>query len=271
MGENLIPNFHTHTSLCHHAEGSPIDYARRAKADGCSTLGFSDHCPYPDGSEDSWSGTRMAESEAALYIADARRAGIEAGVNVLAGFECEWDPSYDSWYRDALLGEAGADYLAFGPHWAALGGVHAYVIDLESKADFREYIRQTADGITRGPYSFVAHPDLFMAKWREWDDDAKAFSREIIGAAVARGIPLEVNGLGMRRGLMPTRRGERYGYPYEEFWRMAVEMGAKAVCDSDAHSPAAVIADARAARSFAQKIGVEICGSIAVFRARCVD
>ena len=57
---NLISNFHTHTYLCKHAEGKPIDYVKEAIKAGCSALGFSDHCPYPDSS---WDYCRMGEYE----------------------------------------------------------------------------------------------------------------------------------------------------------------------------------------------------------------
>ena len=42
-----ISSFHTHTYLCNHAQGTVTDYYSVAVSEGCSALGFSDHCPYP--------------------------------------------------------------------------------------------------------------------------------------------------------------------------------------------------------------------------------
>ena len=38
-------NYHTHTKLCNHAEGMPIDYVARAVELGYREIGISDHGP----------------------------------------------------------------------------------------------------------------------------------------------------------------------------------------------------------------------------------
>ena len=48
MDFSQFADYHTHTPLCRHAEGEPIDYARRARQLGLGELGFSDHSPMPD-------------------------------------------------------------------------------------------------------------------------------------------------------------------------------------------------------------------------------
>ena len=62
-----ISNFHTHTELCHHAKGQPVDYVNQAMKEGCSALGFSDHCPYPEDFFDCWPEIRMTTKEASGY------------------------------------------------------------------------------------------------------------------------------------------------------------------------------------------------------------
>ena len=68
-----IYNFHTHTELCHHAKGKPMDYAEQALRDGCTALGFSDHCPYPAEFEDTWPHVRMSVEETPLYVQQRAR------------------------------------------------------------------------------------------------------------------------------------------------------------------------------------------------------
>ncbi|MBR6615619.1 MAG: PHP domain-containing protein, partial [Lachnospiraceae bacterium] len=64
-------NFHTHTYLCRHANGTPEEYIQRAINCGIKDLGFSDHAPmrFP-GSEKIT--TRMKPSDAPGYVAHLR-------------------------------------------------------------------------------------------------------------------------------------------------------------------------------------------------------
>lgn len=257
MSQDCISNFHTHTALCGHASGMPADYVRQAEKDGCSALGFSDHCPYPAGSGDFWPEIRMTAEQAPSYLADVRSAAEAVPFPVYAGFECEWDKDYESWYREELSGRLGADYLVLGSHWVTEGRSHVYAMDISSPQELHRYIDQTIDGIRSGLYSFLAHPDLFMGKWREWDADAEACLSALLDAAADCGLPIEINGLGMRRAPNMTRRGQRFQYPYEEFWQMAArDRRVKVLCNSDAHDPADVIRNARGARAFAERLGI---------------
>jgi histidinol-phosphatase (PHP family) len=256
MPEKKITNFHTHTALCNHASGMPADYAAKAASDGCSALGFSDHCPYPEGSGDYWPDIRMQACEAPLYIQSVRNAAAAVDFPVYAGFECEWDRAYESWYRDELLGTYSADYIAFGPHWVTIGSSHIYAMDIDDAATLHKYIDQTIEGIRSGIYAFIAHPDLFMGKWKEWDKEAESCLSALLDAAIGCNLPVEVNGLGMARIPNRTKRGMRYQYPYDEFWQMAAERGAKVLCNADAHDPENVITAARKARAFAAGFGI---------------
>lgn len=256
MAKEKITNFHTHTSLCNHASGMPADYVSAADKDGCAALGFSDHCPYPEGSGDYWPDIRMNVSEAASYIQTVRSAAASVRFPVYAGFECEWDKTYGSWYKDELLGTFGADYIVFGPHWVTVGSSHIYAMDIDDAATLHQYIDQTIDGIRSGLYAFIAHPDLFMAKWQEWDNEARSCLSALLDAAIDCSLPVEVNGLGMSRTPNKTKLGLRYQYPYEEFWQLVAERGAKVICNSDAHAPADVITAARHAREFAAEFGI---------------
>lgn len=259
--ENRIANYHTHTMLCGHAQGMPRDYVKEAQEYDVASLGFSDHCPYPAGSN-TWPDIRMSEDMAGDYIKSVRDAASSAPFPIKAGFECEWDKDFEGWYLDALLGTFGADYLVLGPHWVTLGKEHVYALEIQDVKTLGKYIEQTIEGIRSGIFAFVAHPDLFMGKHREWDDDARALSSALIDAAVECSIPLEVNGLGMKRPSIFPSCGERHQYPYLEFWQMVKEKGARCICNSDAHRPQDVIRDALQARHFAESVGVNIITDI---------
>ena len=96
-------NFHTHTRLCKHADGEPVDYCREAVKQGVSVLGFSDHTPYP---VKRWETVRMDLDQMPLYV-----NGIEAArrefpqLRIVMGMECEYDPAYANFFKDVLMGE----------------------------------------------------------------------------------------------------------------------------------------------------------------------
>ena len=250
-----IANYHTHTALCKHAVGYPEDYVRQAVKEGCSALGFSDHCPYPESCTDIWNEVRMGVDEVPLYRNAVEKARELAPFPVHMGFECEWDRNYRAWYEE-LKGTYGAQYLVLGSHWVTLGSRHVYCINVSSSQELGAYIDQTIDGMRSGLFSFLAHPDLFMRGHREWDEEARACLKAILDAAVGLGMPLEINGLGMSRAPNETSRGMRYQYPYVEFWEMVAETGARVICNSDAHDPHDVIMNAWKARDFALRFGL---------------
>ena len=251
-----IANYHTHTYLCKHATGTPLDYVRQAEKDGCRELGFSDHCPYPATFEDVWPGVRMEESQVPLYkklIAEARQA---APFPVYWGFECEYDERYKHYYGDTLLGSFGAQYLALGPHWVTDGSSHIGAPDITDNALLNRYIDQIIAGLSTGFFAFLAHPDLFMMGHREWDSQAQSCLMALLDAAVDLDIPIEINGLGMSRTPIETSRGIRYPYPYQEFWECAAQTNVRVICNSDAHKSQDVIFNAWKARDFAGRFGL---------------
>ncbi len=254
-----ISNYHTHTELCKHAKGRPVDYVKQAIKENCLELGFSDHCPYSETfvSQDIWEEIRMAKNEMSLYKQMIEDAKAIAPFPVYMGFECEWDKRYESWYRDELLGNFGADYLILGPHWLSTGSEHIYCKNLKDKKQLMNYTDQMIQGMASGLFKFVAHPDLFMFGYAEWDDFVKSLLKAILDAAINLNLPLEVNGLGTTREPNKTERGMRYAYPYVEFWEMVADSKAKVVCNSDAHNPLDVIMNAWRARDFASRFGIK--------------
>lgn len=248
-----ISSFHTHTRLCRHASGDPVDYVLRAEKDGCSALGISDHCPYPDGT---WSGSRMNVSDLGEYINLMDQAKVSSPFPLYTGFECEWHPVFESWYRDHLLGELGANYLVYGAHWVQDAGEFWYIAEVQDKRLLHRYVDLTVQGIMTGLYSFMAHPDLFLAGYTAFDEDVRAASRDIIQAAITMNLPLEINGLGLQRPKIRGDHGMRYPYPVREFWELASFLGARVICNSDAHRSEDVIASCVKAREFAAENGI---------------
>lgn len=239
-----------------------MDYVVQAAADGCSALGFSDHAPYPDDAV--WSGSRMTVAQLPEYAAlvgeaRAKAAGLGDGkaFPVYFGFECEWYPAWESWYRDFLRAETGAEYLVYGPHWVNDRGEFWYVAEVSDRRLLARYADLTVEGIRSGLYDCVAHPDLFLAGFLRMDDEVRSVCRAIIDAAVGMDLPMEINGLGLQRPLVRGDSGLRHPYPVREFWEMAAVSGARIICNSDAHRSEDVISSCRDAYAFAAEMGIE--------------
>ena len=252
----MLSNFHTHTYLCKHAEGTPLDYVRQAASDGCSALGFSDHCPYPH--DDMWLYCRMAAADIPLYKRLVEDAKKEADFPVYFGFECEWSPQHRSWFKDELIGRYGADYLVFGSHWFPLHGGLEYIATVTERRLLHTYIDFTIEGMKSGLYAFLAHPDLFLSSIRSIDADCLACIDALIDAANDLGMPLEINGYGLIKSKVRRDYGADYQYPVAAFWKRAAQKNARIICNADAHQIEQVLAGVQNGIEYAEDLGIPI-------------
>jgi histidinol-phosphatase (PHP family) len=124
----------------------------------------------------------------------------------------------------------------------------------------RAYFRQTIEGIESGLFSFLAHPELVLADGMEWNGELKALFSDLIDAAIAQNMPLEINGYGIIKKRVPCPGGSRYPYPVDEFWELAAQKGARIICNSDAHTPDYVIQGVLNAQKYAARLGLRTEG-----------
>jgi histidinol-phosphatase (PHP family) len=249
-------NYHTHTFLCRHAEGSVTDYAMAAVEAGLTELGMSDHTPLPDGR---WDWVRMDMSELEKYesqIRDARKAIPE--LTILKGMECDWSPEYFHFFQEELLGERKYEYLIGAVHWYRYRGDWLSLGETENPRQLKAYTEYLIGAMESGLFSFIAHPDAFGSGYTSRDEDSRACSRDILDAAAALDIPLEINGYGFRKseklGLPPDQRL----YPLKDFWELAAEYPVRAICNSDAHTPGDVAASIQDGRELAARFDVPL-------------
>ena len=235
-------NLHTHSFYCGHGSGTVSEYAEEAERNGFSLLGFSEHCPFPDGF---LSASRMPYESMLSYERDVR--SLRKSFPVLLGYEVDYLPHQRSYYA-AVAGRV--DYLVGGTHYifradGSLGSVFDH--DLSGR-DLAIYADQTIKAMESGFFSFYAHPDVFLAE-RSFDNEAKAVSAAILDAAADLSMPLELNGNGHMRGR---------GYPSREFWEMAAERGIPALLSSDAHRVSDLGAPFDFLEAFAAELGIAL-------------
>ena len=90
--EHIKSNYHTHTELCKHAKGMPVDFAQKAVEFNVQILGISDHAPFKDVDF----GYRMLFSELDLYCdaVDKAKSDFSYKVEILKSLEIEYLPEY---------------------------------------------------------------------------------------------------------------------------------------------------------------------------------
>lgn len=238
----VTSNLHTHTYRCRHAAGNVADYCRAAIDRGLTILGFSDHTALPD---NRWRGIRMDFAELPAYNRDVELAREQFPMlTILKGMECEYADEYVAYYRDTLLGELGFDYLVGAAHCFPYRGrwmdVYSGTTDSSTLRAYADYlIRAMASGL----FTFIAHPDLFGNAYLCWDANATACARDILQAAEALHMPLEINGYGLRKPTIDTFEGRRHMYPWLPFWELAATYEIPVIVNSDAHRPEDVAAN----------------------------
>ena len=226
-------NYHSHTTRCGHAVGTEKQYVEAAIAADYTALGFSDHTPWPGVHS-----PRMRMDVDALpgYLAAVRQLKKEyAGrIDIRLGLECEYYPALTGWLQETRQ-ENGIEYLIFGNHYEIEEGGFYYGL-CSTKAQVKSYLKTTLSGMATGLYDWLAHPDVFLRDYPEFDDACRDAARQICRAAKALSLPLEYNLLALRAS--DEGRFIGIGHPFRAFWETAAEEGCQVVMNVDAHAPA---------------------------------
>lgn len=237
----LIVNYHTHTARCGHASGSDEDYVLAAIKAGVKHLGFSDHIFYPNLKNEPFENVRGDYSLMDDYVDSLMKLKekYRDQITIEIGFEAEYYPDYECYYRD-LIENNKVDYLILGQHFIRENGITGhFLFDPQDKQGIRLYCNALIKGMKMGVYRYVAHPDLYMAGYDQFDETAQAIAREICQASLDCNIPLEINLGGLRKGLhtFTNSKQKRFLYPHFDFWKIVSEYGCKVVIGVDAHCP----------------------------------
>ena len=237
LEKRYLANYHAHTPRCMHAFGAEGEYAAQAVAAGFDTLGFADHSAWPYKS-DFVADMRMRVEQLPGYVAAVKAVRDEfAGkIKIYLGMECEGFPQYYDWL-DEIRDEYAFDYFILGNHYDTNDEVnHGYFGKCAGKAEMWRYMETTIAAMESGRFIYLAHPDLCLNLWQEFDADCEKICREICACAQRLDMPLEYNLLGHRRQLRARSRGQ-LGACTPEFWRIAAEYRINAIIGVDAHRP----------------------------------
>lgn len=244
MKNNINSNHHTHTYLCKHAEGTPLDYVNLAKLNNYHTIAITDHGPLIDEIFNRIKTRRMSFDQ---YYNEYKNlikvAKSSSNIKVLSGLELEYFDEMNDNYKEFLK---DLDILILGQHYYHHKDKIFSVYDAKDESDLEAYANQLIKGIKSGYFKIVAHPDIFFWNYPVWDDKCIDISKKIIQAATEESIPLEINANGIRNSIRKNHFTVlpddtiSYDYPKYEFWKLVKDYiseghNTKVIVNDDVH------------------------------------
>lgn len=229
-------NYHTHTYLCGHAEGKVEDYVKEAIKLKFDRLGFSDHAPNPRIHDYR---VRMKESEFPGYLEEISKVKAKYAdkIKIYAGLEVEYFDHQEEYYQEL---QEKLDYMIHGQHYISMNDDIEDLISgfgLSQRAQILKYAEYLEKAMMSGYFAALAHPDLYMCGYKDFDETAKIVAHRICKMASEQNIVLEFNANGFRRPSQDTPQGMLHPYPRIEFWEIAKSYNCLTILNSDCHSP----------------------------------
>ncbi len=225
----MLYNYHTHTSRCHHADGTDREYVESAIKAGVKVLGFSDHAPYPSLNIIPKKPYRVDCCEEYVKSVLALKKEYQKEIDILLGFELEYYPELHS-QEVEYLKTFGYDYLILGQHQLIKGKEYKIVYTNKPTYTLTEYVDTVIQGLKTGDFKMLAHPDVANC-YAPKEEKQKEYTR-LCKCAKELNIPLEINLLGIREGRT---------YPSEDFFDIAKDVENDIIIGVDAHSPSAFL------------------------------
>lgn len=234
-------NFHTHTYLCKHATGKPIDYVKKALELGYKRIAITDHGPLIDEIISNFYTRRMNFKEFYKnYLPDLKEAKevYQDKIEIFTALEIEYFPMMEPQYQMML---ARLDFLLLGQHYVYCNGRYHSVYNRLKDEEILAYAETLVRAMETGLFKIIAHPDIYCFT-RSWDEVCAKAARIIIAKAKECNVILELNANGIRNSLSKnmcycTINGElSYGYPRREFFEIVKEYDLPVMINDDCHS-----------------------------------
>ncbi len=247
----MLTDYHTHTPLCLHAEGNPVEYARHAQSIGLAEIGLSDHNPMPEFFDD-W---RMLITDLPRYfelVDEAREALPDFPIRL--ALECDHLEGREKWI-DKTTVMADWDYLIGSVHYIHDGiavddpkhvSLWKSATDIEHM--WKMYWKLYEQMIRTGQFDFYAHPDLAKRFGLRPAGDLRRYYDPVIQALLDTNGVLEVSTAGLRKDV-------REIYPAREMLEMAFSAKVPILINSDAHKPTDVGVDFNQALELVRSVG----------------
>lgn len=247
-------DYHTHTPLCHHAEGTPEAFVQQAIQLGLQQYGIADHAPMPPDKEpyDNW---RMLSTSFYFYFEWMRQASAAArgtSLQILRGLECDWVPGIKPWVAE-LRSRFRWDYLIGSVHYIPNKGSvddslfsHRTLTD-SIEEDWWQYWAAVEAMVRSGLFDIVGHIDLVKIWGRVPAGDLMPYYEPTLQALQESKMAVEFNTAGWHKHCKEQ-------YPSIPLLRELLKRRIPIVINSDAHYPQHVSRNFEEAVSLLQEL-----------------
>lgn len=158
-------DYHMHTPLCHHAQGSPAEYLEVARQRGLREIGFADHYPLDLLGIKPRNKVTMSSGELAGYIEEIWALGESAdGIKVKLGVEVDFIPGKE---RESarLLQRDNFDFVIGSIHfidrWDFTHPLQASRYETSDLAlIYRSYFELLWQACSSGLFDIIGHLDV---------------------------------------------------------------------------------------------------------------
>lgn len=238
---NLTANYHTHYSICKHAEGSIEEYILKAIEKGYKEFTFTEHIPLPKEMRSVITSKRMWIEELDTYINEVNyyKEKYKDQIKILLGFECEYLD-----FLEPLIKELYeiADFLILGQHYIKVENSYKSIYDVSENKDLENYISNAHRALSTGLFKIMAHPEIFLWKIKTWNPYIEQLSNQLIDSAIKNNVFLEINSNGVRLCKKKNKtfvydNKLLYCYPNYNFFKLAKDKNAKIILNEDSHNP----------------------------------
>lgn len=248
-----VCDMHVHTHHSCDSDATMESYCMKARAEGVSTVCFTDHVDYNPAD----SGYGFYRPVAYFDEFNRVRDKYAGSVTLLAGLEFAEPHAYRAEFEELLK----------LPYDFVIGSVHYWYRDMfpsemiklniPIEASCREYWKKIRDAVSYGGFDSLGHIDFPKRYFGRMPYD-DGLIEEAFAAMVRNGICLEINTSSLRKGLDETMPGrlllERY----------AASGGCRVTLGADAHSPD----DLAAGHADAARLAGECGLSVVFFKER---
>lgn len=258
----MLVDYHTHNSLCKHANGVMEAYVRHAVSIGLKEIGLSDHTPMPD----NWDlSVRMTEeqfwNEYAPTVKTLREK-YQDRIMVKFGLEGDFMPGTEQWVKE-FNAKSDFDYVIGSVHYLDDWGFDnpQFVANYDAR-DVNEIYDQYYDRIKRsaesGLFDIIGHCDLVKKFGHRPTKAMEEILRETFKVVKQSGMAVEINTSGLRKPVKEI-------YPSETILNILSEYDIPLTLGSDAHTPTDVGRDFHLAKQLVERYGK---GKISLFTKR---
>jgi histidinol-phosphatase (PHP family) len=258
----MFVDYHTHNSLCKHAEGNIEEYVAHAVKIGLKEIGCSDHAPMPNDFDIQHRMNVHQFHQVYKPEVLALREKYKDRITVKFALEGDFYPGTEMYVKE-FNSQHEFDYIIGSVHYLGEWGfdnpvfVHKY-----EERNVNEVYEQYYDHIVRSAgsklFDIIGHCDLVKKFGHRPSKNIEEVLREAFKVVKAADMAVEINTSGLRKPVKEV-------YPSEQILKILREYQIPLALGSDAHAPTDVGKDFDVARQLIHTYGN---GRISIFTNR---